>query len=412
MERKYNKFLIFLLIFISISIFSYASIDEAYNLYLSGLKAYRSGEYENAQNFLNSALEKSPQIEDEVPEIKLYLGLSAFQNQDYDTSYQYLSLFPDNALAKESLRNIENNSLTEDIDLGDLVINNATPSASNTEESSFNVGSFITITLIIFIISILSAISVWFLLKRFSTFDFSSNATKSKDNLEEEEDTEEVIETISLEEVINLKLDNLESIWQKSKALKKLLGEIDEDVTFDDQEGNDEEESKPKKLKKMIDDSMKDVDLDELENILDDFDNENEDKENETEENEESEEETYNLKMKDAEDESEITEEINNEEKSREDIPEEVSLDEVKNNWEDSSDSIKPDQSLKNSYNNIMKENEEEIIREAENFNDLDSLIEDVEATNKDKGRKEYTQPQIESIFKTNFFEINDEKIK
>lgn len=407
MERKYNKLLIFLLLFLSISIFSYASIDEAYNLYLSGLKAYRSGEYENAQNFLNSALEKSPEIEDEVPEIKLYLGLSAFQNQNYDISYQYLSLFPNNALAKESLRIIENNLLTEEIDLGDLVIKNATSSATINEESSFNFGSFITITLIIFIISILSAISVWLLLKRFSTFDFSSKATKSNDGLEEEEDTEEVIETISLEEVINLKLDNLESIWQKSKALKKLLGEIDEDLSYE--EGEEEEETKPKKLKKMIDDSMKDVDLDELENILDDFDNENEDKENESEE---SEEETYNLKMKDAEDESEITEEINNEEKSREDIPEEVSLDEVKNNWEDSSDSIKPDQSLKNSYNNIMKDNEEEIIREAENFNDLDSLIEDIEATNKDKGRKEYTEPQIESIFKTNFFEINDEKIK
>jgi hypothetical protein len=59
-----------------------------------------------------------------------------------------------------------------------------------------------------------------------------------------------------------------------------------------------------------------------------------------------------------------------------------------------------------------MKENEEEIIREAENFNDLDSLIEEIEANNKDKGRKEYTENQIESIFKTNFFEINDEKIK
>jgi hypothetical protein len=116
--------------------------------------------------------------------------------------------------------------------------------------------------------------------------------------------------------------------------------------------------------------------------------------------------------MSDAENTSEINDDINDEEKSREDIPEEVSLDEVKSEWEDSSDSIKPDQNLKNSYNNIMKENEEEIIREAENFNDLHSLLEDIEATNKDKGRKEYTEPQIESIFKTNFFEINDEKIK
>jgi len=93
-------------------------------------------------------------------------------------------------------------------------------------------------------------------------------------------------------------------------------------------------------------------------------------------------------------------------------IPEEVTLDEVKENWEDSSDSIKPDQNLKNKYNKIINEEENEILREAENFNDLISLIEDIEATNKDKGRKEYTQAQIESIFKTNFFEINNEKIK
>lgn len=403
MERKNNKLLIFLLLFLSISIFSYASIDEAYNLYLSGLKAYRSGDYENAQNFLNSALEKSPKIENEVPEIKLYLGLSAFQNQDYKISYQYLSLFPDNALAQESLKSIENNLLTEDIDLGDLVIKTSTTSATSNEESNLNFGSFITITLIIFTISILSAISVWFLLKRFSSFDFSRKTSKSNESLEEEEDTEEDIEPISLEEVINLKLDNLESIWQKSIALKKLLGEIDEELTYDvEKEGK----SDPTKLKKMIDDSMKDVNIDELENILDDFDNENETDEVE------SEEKSYDLKMKDEENTSKVTKKINNEEKSDEESIEEVDLDEVKNNWQEFSDSIKPDQVLKNSYNNIMKENEEEIIREAENFNDLDSLIEEIEANNKDKGRKEYTENQIESIFKTNFFEINDEKIK
>jgi hypothetical protein len=156
----------------------------------------------------------------------------------------------------------------------------------------------------------------------------------------------------------------------------------------------------------MIDDSMKDVNIDELENILDDFDNENE-----TEEVE-SEEKSYDLKMKDEENTSKVTKKINNEEKSGEESIEEVDLDEVKNNWQEFSDSIKPDHVLKNSYNNIMKENEEEIIREAENFNDLDSLIEEIEANNKDKGRKEYTENQIESIFKTNFFEINDEKIK
>lgn len=407
MERKSNKLLVLLILFLSIFISTYASYSEAYNLYLSGLKAYRSGEYESAQNFLSSALEKSPKIEDEVPEIKLYLGLSAFQNKDYDISYQYLSLFPYNALAKESIRNIENNTLTEELNLNNLILSSPTNAATKNEESSFNFGSFITITIIIFIISILSAVAVWFLLKRFSTFDFSSTKKNVDNEIEEAESTEEIIEPISLEEVINLKLDNLETIWQKSKALKKLLGEIDEDLSYNS-DGSSEEESKTNKLKKMIDDSIKDVNLDEIENILDDFDNESPEENENVDASDQNEEDVDNInideKQKDNKDapEKEISEYI----------PEEVTLDEVKENWEDSSDSIKPDQNLKNKYNKIINEEENEILREAENFNDLISLIEDIEATNKDKGRKEYTQAQIESIFKTNFFEINNEKIK
>jgi len=392
----------------------YASnYDEAYNMYLSGLKAYRSGEYENAQNFLESALEKSPKIEDEIPEIKLYLGLSAFQNRNYEMSLQFLTLFPNNALANESVRNIEEQLLTKDIDLGDLVIKNPTNSATPTEENNINVGSFITITLIIFIISILSAFAVWFLLKKYSTIDFKKQTNKDNNESEEIDEPDEVIQPISLEEVINLKLDNLETIWQKSKALKKLLGEIDEDITYDESDDIEEEDEKANKLKKMIDDSMKDVNLDELENILDDYDSE-EENENNTEEKEDAKIDVEQTE-KDNEIENDETkvasakeEEIEKENQNLD----EASLEDVENDWEESADTIKPDQSTKNTYNKIMNENESEIIREAENFNDLDSLIEDVEASNKDKGRKEYTQTQLENIFKTNFFEVNDEKIK
>jgi MFS superfamily sulfate permease-like transporter len=326
-----------------------------------------------------------------------------------------LSLFPDNALAKESIRNIENNTLTEEINLDNLIISNPTNTATTNEESSFNFGSFFTITIIIFIISILSAIAVWFLLKRFSSIDFSTTKKNADAEIEEVEGTDEVIETISLEEVINLKLDNLETIWQKSKALKKLLGEIDEDLSYNYE--NSKEDSKHNKLKKMIDDSIKDVNLDEIENILDDFDNES------PEENENVDASDQNENVDASDQNEEDVDNINIDEKQKDNkdapekeiseyIPEEVTLDEVKENWEDSSDSIKPDQNLKNKYNKIINEEENEILREAENFNDLISLIEDIEATNKDKGRKEYTQAQIESIFKTNFFEINNEKMK
>lgn len=403
MERKYKKLLILFISFLLLfgTLIS-ANYDEAYNLYLSGLKAYRSGEYKSAQQFLEEALNKSPKIEDEIPEIKLYLGLAAFQNKNYDLSYQFLSLFPNNALAKESIRNIENNLIAKEIDLGDLVIKNPTSNATTIEanKSNFNLGSFITITLIIFIISLLSAIGVWFLLRRYSTIDFSKSKDKNSESYDEIIEPEEEINPISLEEVINLKLDNLETIWQKSKALKKLLGEIDEDVNY---ENNlvEETEEKTNKLKKMIDDSMKDVDLDELENILDNYDEEDEEETN-------TEEEIQKADDNSVDDSSEInTEEIKKDTKKLE----EPSIEEVENEWKESSDTIKPDQNSKNIFNKIMNENEDEIIREAENFNDLDSLIEDIETSNKEKGRKENTQAQLESIFKTNFFEINDEKI-
>lgn len=401
MERKSYKFLILITLFLSLFISLYASYSEAYNLYLSGLKAYRAGEYENAQKFLNYALEMSPKIEDDVPEIKLYLGLSAFQNKNYEIAYQYLSLFPNNALAKESIRVIENDTLTKDIDLGDLVIKNPTNTTTTIENNNFNFGNFLTITIIIFIISILSAVAVWFFLKRFSTINFSKTENTSNSETEENTDeTEETVEAINLEEVINLKLDNLETIWQKSKALKKLLGEIDEELVYDDQDENSEETNKTDKLKKMIDDSMKDVNLDELENILENV--------YEKESSEEFEDENKDEK-------TENNEKFSTDETKKEDeenIPVEASLNEVKESWEESSNSIKPDEGLKNIYNKIMNEKESEILREAENFNDLDSLIKNIEVTNKDKGRKNYTQAQIESIFKTNFFEINNEKIK
>ncbi|MGM0639846.1 MAG: hypothetical protein ACQESN_00275 [Thermotogota bacterium] len=410
MGRKSNKLLIIISIFLLFFNMIYASnYDEAYNLYLSGLKAYRSGEYENAQNFLESALEKSPRIEDEIPEIKLYLGLSAFQNRDYELSLQFLNLFPNNALANESVRNIQEKLLTQDVDVGDLVIKNPTNGSTTTEKNNINTGSFLTITFIIFIISILSAFAVWFLLKKYSTVDFGKQTKKiTTGETEDFEEPEEVIQPIILEEVINLKLDNLETIWQKSKALKRLLGEIDEDFSHEESDDMEEEDVKTNKLKKMIDDSMKDVDLDELENILDDYDSE----EDETEETKDSTEEVEKIKNDDDSNTSEEDLEINEDEieKDTQNL-DQVSLEDVKNDWEESADTIKPDQNAKNTYNKIMNEKEAEIIREAESFNDLNSLIEDIEASNKDKGRKEYTQAQLDSIFKTNFFEINDEKI-
>lgn len=394
-----NKIIIILILIISITSIA-SNYESAYTFYLSGLKAFRSGDYEVAETFLMKSLESSAKIEADIPEIKLYLGLSAFHNQKYDLAEQLLKLFPENSLAKEALNSIKNNNLTQELNFDEYKI---TQDSSPIEEEtkSNNTGTFIIITVIIFIVSALISIMMIFILRKTMTIK-----PKKSDITVEEIAEKQIEETpkINLEEVMNLKLDNLDTIWQKSSALKKLLGEIDDDI--ENNEINEESatlEDKTDQLKGLIDESLKEANIDEIESLLNNLEDESFNEKDSETDNQDT-----NEKLIESENKN-IDEKLIETENQKNDlnIDFKVEAEENQKLLDEIDSNIKADTDLNNKFKSIMKEDEIELVQEAETALDLEKLIQDIEEYNKEKGSKKYSQTQLDKIFKNNFFKVN-----
>ncbi|MDN5341663.1 hypothetical protein OF820_00790 [Oceanotoga sp. DSM 15011] len=394
-----NKIIIILILIISITSIA-SNYESAYTFYLSGLKAFRSGDYEVAETFLMKSLESSAKIEADIPEIKLYLGLSAFHNQKYDLAEQLLKLFPENSLAKEALNSIKNNNLTQELNFDEYKI---TQDSSPIEEEtkSNNTGTFIIITVIIFIVSALISIMMIFILRKTMTIK-----PKKSDITVEEIAEKQIEETpkINLEEVMNLKLDNLDTIWQKSSALKKLLGEIDDDI--ENNEINEESatlEDKTDQLKDLIDESLKEANIDEIESLLNNLEDESFNEKDSETDNQDTDEKLIESENKN------IDEKLIETENQKNDlnIDFKVEAEENQKLLDEIDSNIKADTDLNNKFKSIMKEDEIELVQEAETALDLEKLIQDIEEYNKEKGSKKYSQTQLDKIFKNNFFKVN-----
>ncbi|MDO7977135.1 hypothetical protein [Oceanotoga teriensis] len=394
-----NKIIIILILIISITSIA-SNYESAYTFYLSGLKAFRSGDYEVAETFLMKSLESSAKIEADIPEIKLYLGLSAFHNQKYDLAEQLLKLFPENSLAKEALNSIKNNNLTQELNFDEYKI---TQDSSPIEEEtkSNNTGTFIIITVIIFIVSALISIMMIFILRKTMTIK-----PKKSDITVEEIAEKQIEETpkINLEEVMNLKLDNLDTIWQKSSALKKLLGEIDDDI--ENNEINEESatlEDKTDQLKDLIDESLKEANIDEIESLLNNLEDKSFNEKDSETDNQDTDEKLIESENKN------IDEKLIETENQKNDlnIDFKVEAEENQKLLDEIGSNIKADTDLNNKFKSIMKEDEIELVQEAETALDLEKLIQDIEEYNKEKGSKKYSQTQLDKIFKNNFFKVN-----
>lgn len=394
-----NKIIIILILIISITSIA-SNYESAYTFYLSGLKAFRSGDYEVAETFLMKSLESSAKIEADIPEIKLYLGLSAFHNQKYDLAEQLLKLFPENSLAKEALNSIKNNNLTQELNFDEYKI---TQDSSPIEEEtkSNNTGTFIIITVIIFIVSALISIMMIFILRKTMTIK-----PKKSDITVEEIAEKQIEETpkINLEEVMNLKLDNLDTIWQKSSALKKLLGEIDDDI--ENNEINEESatlEDKTDQLKDLIDESLKEANIDEIESLLNNLEDKSFNEKDSETDNQDTDEKLIESENKN------IDEKLIETENQKNDlnIDFKVEAEENQKLLDEIDSNIKADTDLNNKFKSIMKEDEIELVQEAETALDLEKLIQDIEEYNKEKGSKKYSQTQLDKIFKNNFFKVN-----
>lgn len=127
--------------------------DQAYSYYLSGMKAYRIGDYKLSQNLLYKSIQVSPQLENYDANIKLYLGLSAFQNKDYAIALEYLPMFSENPLAVQALESIKNNGISSEFHFKQATVPSTQEELDASEEkSSFPLLTFFLITFIIFVI--------------------------------------------------------------------------------------------------------------------------------------------------------------------------------------------------------------------------------------------------------------------
>ena len=74
--------------------------------YLAGIRAYQLQDCRSAIKWLEEALAKDPSLESYDPQIKFKIGYCAYMIGDFDRARTYLSLYPDNALARSILKSI------------------------------------------------------------------------------------------------------------------------------------------------------------------------------------------------------------------------------------------------------------------------------------------------------------------
>jgi hypothetical protein len=430
MERKNKLKIVLIIVFLIIGIMTFSNnYREAFEVYNSGLNSYRTGNYENAFNFFKKAMLLSSELEDNYPEIKLYFGLSAFFIQDFSTAENYLILFPENPSAVQALKNISESNFENRLNFSEIKIESTLKTED--EEKTFNSSLFILITLIIFIISFILIVLILFVFKitGFGSIFKSSSINKVKSKEKTLENDEEIdVPDIVLEQVINLKLDNLDGVLSKSKALNKLLGEIEgeEIETFEDfssisSEDEKSDVEKTESLKNMIGNSLKEANIDEIESLIQNIEENGEVlEENDFSSKKESAEEKLKDKtneefeallniQNDDNDEFEEEEKVEKEKNASvvEKYEVEEDLERAKENIEQVENAINPENNLKLKYNSLMKEKEKKLYREAED-KELTSLIEEINEINLEKGSKTYSNYQLEKIFSTIFFDVNE----
>lgn len=163
------KRLILSFMFILILTFAQAQNYEiAKEYYFNGLKYYRNGNYEMAEICFQRALELSPTLESEIPEIKMYLGLSAFQNKNYKIAGVYLENFRGNVYVDQILEILETIDMENDRQIVKVPASEQQESTvieKREEDISFSL--FLVVEIIIFSITCLTAVLTFLWLRRY-----------------------------------------------------------------------------------------------------------------------------------------------------------------------------------------------------------------------------------------------------
>jgi len=403
--------------------------DQAYSYYLSGMKAYRIGDYKLSQNLLYKSIQVSPQLENYDANIKLYLGLSAFQNKDYAIALEYLPMFSENPLAVQALESIKNNGISSEFHFKQATVPSTQEELDASEEkSSFPLLTFFLITFIIFVISAASAFPIFIYFRKHGL----SFSEKPKAEIQEIPALEEVA-SVPIEEVVNLKLDNIENIWKKSNALRMLIGDIENEYesssapeipeipelvsTEHENLKTSDQTADIDNLQSIINDSLKTADLDSIEKLLNSMENQNI--------SESSQEITTEIPINDsipnspsyeayasANDKEENQTSVNSdltEQDEKQSYPESENIQPVNPNKD--VDILDAGSSLKTRFKDIMKGQEKMIFVEAQNTNDISEIIERIESENSKNGSKIYSKIQLEKVLTNLFYQVNESEL-
>ncbi|HOT32628.1 MAG TPA: hypothetical protein PLP09_10735, partial [Petrotogaceae bacterium] len=390
------------------------------------------GDYKLSQNLLYKSIQVSPQLENYDPNIKLYLGLSAFQNKDYAIALEYLPMFSENPLAVQALESIKNNGISSEFHFEQATVPSTPEELTASEEkSSFPLLTFFLITFVIFIISAASAFPIFIYFRKHGI----SFSDKPKAEIQEIPTIEEVA-SVPIEEVVNLKLDNIENIWKKSNALRMLIGDIENEYesssvpqipeipelvsTEHENLKTSDQTADIDNLQSIINDSLKTADLDSIEKLLNSMENQNvsESSQEITTEipinvnlSNSSSDESYGSADDSQETQNSYTS-VNpelNEQEEKQEYSESENIQPANPNKD--VDILDAGSSLKTRFKDIMKGSEKMILIEAQNTNDISEIIERIESENSKNGSKIYSKVQLEKIITNLFYQVNESEL-
>ena len=97
--------LVILFAFLSLIVFSLSPKAQSY--YTAGVSAMSVGDCRSALEWFKQALLEDPTLEDSYPNVKLWMGVCAYEIGNYALARDLLKLFPDNELARTIIKRID-----------------------------------------------------------------------------------------------------------------------------------------------------------------------------------------------------------------------------------------------------------------------------------------------------------------
>ncbi|KLO22258.1 MULTISPECIES: hypothetical protein [unclassified Marinitoga] len=412
-NRLLKKLFFILFLFTTLISFSQTFLDKAEVYYFNGKSAFQTGNYKSAELFFETALKFSAEIEIKYPDIRYMLGWTKFYLRKYDEAKKYLKYYTDDPKVSLALKSIEAGNIREDLHFKSLKLDSTVQSTESTSNNNLKIGViyYIIVAFVILLIVIIMGFLIYFFVFRKYSFVTSQPIKGNIDDIVRIEEPSEEEPSIPVEEILEVKIDELEELWDEYEKMKKKM-----DIEDDENNENFEQINQRETLQ-AIETNLEEINVDEL---LDEASTEDINIDIEDVLEEEEVHKTVKGEMNESENTKDetISEEIENEE-----IKEVNDNIEIENNVEDENiesfiqkekmtsldeiETIKPNIDVITKYNKIMSEPEGSIIvSNIKGLGSLDKIDEEV----KKKGGL-FSKGDLHNIFKEIFAEKNRDSL-